>query len=60
MFPGSSIAQHYRQDRGRVKYVIEFGIFPYISEFVEANLKNQPFAYHFDKTTSNQDKKTIR
>lgn len=39
---------------------LSLGYFHTSMNLLKANLKNQPFAYHFDKTTSNQDKKTIR
>ena len=57
MFPNSSVAKHYRQGRGKVNYVIEFKISPYINELVKADLQNQPFTFHFNETTTNQVKK---
>ena len=57
MFPDSKIAKNYQQGRGKIKYVIQFGISPYISKMVQKDLRNQPFTFHFDETTTSQVKK---
>ena len=57
MFPDSAIAKNYGQQKTKVKYVIEFGITPYIRDLVQADLSNRPFTFHFDETTTSQVKK---
>ena len=51
MSPDSNIAKNYCQGRGKVKYVIQFGISPYIRELVQSDLQGQPFTFYFDETT---------
>ena len=57
MFLDSNIAKNYHQGRGKIKYVIQFGISPYVSEMVQKDLQNQPFTFNFDETTTSQVKK---
>ena len=57
MFPDSNISKNYCQSRGKVKYVIQFRISPYIKELVQSDIQGQPFTFHFDETTNNQVKK---
>ena len=56
MFPDSSIVKNYCQGCGKVKYVIQFGISPYIKKLVKRELQGQPFACHFDEATNSQVK----
>ena len=57
MFPDSNIAKNYCQGRGKLKYVIQFGISPYMKELVQSNIQGQSFTFHFDETTNSQVKK---
>ena len=57
MFPDLNIAINYCQGHGKVKYVIQFGVSPYIKELVQSDLQDQPFTFHFDETTNSQVKK---
>ena len=57
MFPDSKIAEAYQQGETKIKYVIQFGIAPYIKNELLNNFKNQPFTFKFDETTTSQVKK---
>ena len=57
MFPDSKIAGAYSQGKTKVKYIIEYGIAPYIQEIVMKDIMERPFTFHFDETTSSQVKK---
>lgn len=57
MFPDSTIASNYQQQKTKVSYVLEFGILPYIIDLVKSDITNVPFTFHFDETTTSQVKK---
>lgn len=57
MFPDSSIASDFRMSQTKCKYLIEFGIHPWIMEEMKKDFKGQPFSYKFDETTTSQVKK---
>lgn len=57
MFPDSKIAGAYSQGKTKVKYIIEYGIAPHIREIVMKDIKERPFTFHFDETTTSQVKK---
>ena len=45
MFPDSSIAKSYQQGRTKIKYVLQFGIAPYIKDLVMLDVQGKPFAF---------------
>ena len=57
MFPDSDIAKAYHQKRNKVKYMLQFGIAPVIQRKLLAELKDQPYTFKFDETTTSQIKK---
>ena len=57
MFPDSKIAEAYQQGETKIKYVIQFGIAPYIKNELLNDFKNQPFTFKFGETTTSQVKK---
>ena len=57
MFPDSKNTQNYSQHKTKVKYIIQFGIAPYVKEILIKDVKGQPFSFKFDKTTTRQVKK---
>lgn len=57
MFPDSKIAAAYGMSDTKVKYVIQFGIGPFILKQLIKDLKDTPFTFMFDETTSSQVKK---
>ena len=57
MFPDSKIGQSYRQSETKIKYVIQFGMVPFVKEQMIRDFKLQPFTFKFDETTTNQVKK---
>lgn len=57
MFPDSEIANDYKMSQTKCKYLIQFGIYPWIMEEMLKDLKGKPFSYKFDETTTSQVKK---
>jgi len=57
MFPDSKIASSYGQKADKVKYMIQFGIAPYLQKIILNELKELPFSFRFDETTTSQVKK---
>ena len=57
MFPDSEFAKSYSQGETKVKYVIQFGIVPYIKQLILGDIKGKPFSFLFDETTTQQVKK---
>ena len=57
MFPDSEIAKSYSQGETKVKYVIQFGIVPYIKQLMLGHIKGNPFSFLFDEATTQQVKK---
>ena len=57
MFSDSDMAKHYHQKSNKVKYTLQFGIAPSISKINLNELKDQPFTFSFDETTTSQIKK---
>lgn len=59
MFPDSVIAQSYKMSETKCKYLIQFGIYPYILEEFKEDIKKSPFSFLFDETTTVQVKKQL-
>lgn len=57
MFPDSKIAENYKQNETKVRYVIQYGIAPSILQNQINELKDTPFVFKFDETTTSQVKK---
>ena len=57
IFPDSLIAKNYQMGETKVKYVIQHGISPYVSECKVNDLQNVPYTFKFDETTTSQVKK---
>ena len=55
MFPDSEIAKSYSQGETKVKYVIQFGIAPYVKQLILDDIKGKPFSFLFDETTTQFD-----
>ena len=56
-FPDSKIAASYQQGETKTKYVIQFGIAPYVRKQMIDDFQAQPFTFKFDETTTSQIKK---
>ena len=56
-FPDSKIANSYHQGETKTKYVIQFGIAPYVRKKMIDDFQGQPFTFKFDETTTSQIKK---
>jgi hypothetical protein len=57
MFPDSAIAKAYKQGQTKVKYTVHFGIAPHVKELLLEEVRNVPFVFKFDETTTSQVKK---
>ena len=57
MFPNSKIAESYQQQETKLKYLLQFGIVPYIRKKLLMEVKDQAFCFKFDESTTTQVKK---
>ena len=57
MFPCCREVKDYHQKSNKVKYMIQFGIAPSLIEVILAELRDLPFTFRFDETTTSQIKK---
>lgn len=57
MFPDSEIARNYGMSESKIKYVLAFGVAPYVRERLIDDLQSCPFTFLFDETTTSQVKK---
>ena len=57
MFPDSAIANSYKQKSDKVKYMLQFGVAPFMRSVILNELKGLPFSFRFDETTTSQVKK---
>lgn len=57
MFPDSKIAKSYEQQESKVKYVLQYGIVPYIKKVLFEEVNHQTFCFKFDESTTSQVKK---
>ena len=57
MFPDSNIAKSYAQSETKMKYMIQFGLAPYLKEKLIYDVNNTPFTFKFDETTNRQVQK---
>lgn len=57
MFPDSQIAAQYAMSSAKARYLIQFGIAPYVLETLKQDIKNTPTTFQFDETTTSQVKK---
>lgn len=57
MFPDSNIAKGYKMSETKSKYIIQFGICPFVKNEILNDMKDQPFCFMFDETTTKQIKK---
>ena len=57
MFPNSNIACGYSQSETKAKYMIQFGIVPYVFQKLTEDIHGKPFSFQFDETSTQQVKK---
>ena len=56
-FPDSNIAENYKMEETKAKYFIQFGIYLHLHSMLLEDMKNMPFTFLFDETTTSQIKK---
>lgn len=59
MFPDSKIAGLYHMGATKLRYVIAFGIAPYVKNLIKKSIARSPFTLAFDETTNVQTKKQL-
>ena len=57
MFPGSKVAAKYAQQADKLRYVIVYGLAPYVKELMLKDAKETFFTYKLYETTTSQVKK---
>ena len=57
MFPDSNIAKSYSQAETKTKYIIQYGIYPYVKDELIKDVNGCPITFRFDETTTSQIKK---
>lgn len=57
MFPDSTIAKSYKMSETKCKYLIQFGVCPWILEDLKEDFRDSAFSFLFDETTTIQVKK---
>ena len=57
MFADSLTAAKYSQEETKMKYVIQFGVTPYLFENLKKDVEKKVFSFKFDESTTEQAKK---
>lgn len=57
MFSDSEISVNFKMSETKIKYLIQFGIAPYLRDCLIENCSKVPFVFFFDETTTSQVKK---
>ena len=57
MFPDSQIGISFHQEKTKTKYMIQFGVTPYVRKQVIEDFTDQPFTFKFNETTNSKIKK---
>ena len=59
MFPNSTIARGYQQSDSKVPFVIKYGIADNLKKQLIFDVKNAPYSFLFDETTSSEVKNNM-
>ena len=57
MFPDSQIAAKYSQEETKSKYVVQFGLAPFVKDELSTDVQKTPYSFKFDETRNSQVKK---
>ena len=57
MFPGLQIAAKYSQEETKSRYVVRFGLAPFVKDELSTDVQKTPYSFKFDETTNSQVKK---
>ena len=57
MLPDLQIAAKYSQEETKFKYVVQFGLAPFVKDELITEVQKTPYSCKFDKTTNSQVKK---
>ena len=57
MFSDSQIAKDYHMEERKARYLIQFGVYPYLKRLQKKDIEGMPFSFRFDETTTSQVKK---
>ena len=53
-FLDSNITKNYKMEETKTKYFIQFGIYLHLISVLLEDMKNMPFTFRFDETTTSQ------
>ena len=57
MLPDSSSVNSYKQKSDELKYMLQFGVAPFMRSAILNELKGLPFSFRFDETTTSEVQK---
>ena len=57
MFPDLQIVAKYSQEETKSKYVVQFGLAPFVKDELSTDVQKTPYSFKFDETTNSQVKK---
>ena len=57
IFPDSQIAAKYSQEETKSRYVVQFGLAPFVKDELITDVEKTPYSFKLDETTNSQVKK---
>ena len=57
IFPDSQIAAKYSQEETKPRYVVQFGLAPFVKDELITDVEKTPYSFKLDETTNSQVKK---
>ena len=57
MFPDLQIVAKYSQEETKSKYVVQFGLAPFVKDELSTDVQKTPYSFKFDETANSQVKK---
>ena len=57
MFPDLQIAAKYSQEETKSRYVVRFGLAPFVKDELSTDVQKTPYSFKFDETTNSLVKK---
>ena len=57
MSPDLQISAKYSQEETKSKYVVQFGLAPFVKDELSTDVQKTPYSFKFDETTNSQVKK---
>ena len=57
MFPDLKISTKYSQEETKSKYIVQFGLAPFVKDELSTDVQKTPYSFKFDETTNSPVKK---